>query len=71
VLEMKCQIKGAAVLPAKRNISWEDPTRPVTGYGSSKSYYESGFGALLDVPGLNYRVHLYDEALQNFHKGLF
>jgi beta-galactosidase len=25
---------------------------------------ESGFGAVLDVPGLNYRVHLYDEAFK-------
>jgi beta-galactosidase len=36
-----------------------------------KATMESGFGAVLDVPGLNYRVHLYDEPLQNFHKGLF
>jgi beta-galactosidase len=27
-----------------------------------KATMESGFGAVLDVPGLNYQVHLYDEA---------
>jgi beta-galactosidase len=48
----------------------EDPTRPVTvGMDQVKATMESGFG-LLDIPGLNYRVHLYEEA-QNFLKGLF
>jgi beta-galactosidase len=37
----------------------EDPTRPVTvGMDQVKATMESGFGAVLDVPGLNYRVHL-------------
>jgi beta-galactosidase len=31
-----------------------------------KATMESGFGAVLDVPGLNYRVHLYDEAFAKF-----
>jgi beta-galactosidase len=48
----------------------EDPTRPVTvGMDQVKATMESGFGAVLDVPGLNYRVHLYDEAFANFCKG--
>jgi len=48
----------------------EDPTRPVTvGMDQVKATMESGFGALLDVPGLNYRVHLYEEAFENFPQG--
>jgi beta-galactosidase len=45
----------------------EDPTRPVTvGMDQVKATMESGFGAVLDVPGLNYQVHLYDEAFAKF-----
>ena len=48
----------------------EDPTRPVTvGMDQVKATIESGFGALLDVPGLNYRVHLYEEAYEKFPQG--
>ncbi|MEJ2881887.1 beta-galactosidase GalB [Pedobacter sp. GR22-6] len=48
----------------------EDPTRPVTvGMDQVKATMQSGFGALLDVPGLNYRVHLYSEAYQAFPQG--
>jgi len=48
----------------------EDPTRPVTvGMDQVKATMESGFGALLDVPGLNYRVHLYEEAYKTFPQG--
>ncbi|MFK7748836.1 MAG: DUF4982 domain-containing protein [Kordia sp.] len=49
----------------------EDPTRPVTvGMDQVKATLESGFGALLDIPGLNYRVHLYEEAYEKFPQGL-
>ncbi len=48
----------------------EDPTRPVTvGMDQVKAVMESGFGALLDIPGLNYRVHLYEEAHDKFPQG--
>jgi beta-galactosidase len=48
----------------------EDPTRPVTvGMDQVKATMASGFGAVLDVPGLNYRVHLYDEAFKSFPQG--
>lgn len=48
----------------------EDPTRPVTvGMDQVKAVMESGFGALMDVPGLNYRVHLYEEAYEKFPQG--
>ena len=52
----------------------EDPTRPVTcGMDQVKSVLANGFAAMLDIPGLNYRAHLYDEAYerlpQNFILG--
>ncbi|HNQ26643.1 MAG TPA: DUF4982 domain-containing protein [Aquaticitalea sp.] len=48
----------------------EDPTRPVTvGMDQLKPVMESGFGALLDVPGLNYRTQLYEEAYKKFPQG--
>ena len=48
----------------------EDSTRPVTvGMDQVKATIESGFGSLLDVPGLNYRVHLYEEAYEKFPQG--
>ncbi len=48
----------------------EDPTRPVTvGMDQVKAVMESGFGALLDIPGLNYRLPLYEEAYEKFPQG--
>lgn len=48
----------------------EDPTRPVTvGMDQVKAVMESGFGAIMDIPGLNYRVHLYEEAYKRFPQG--
>jgi len=45
----------------------EDPTRPVTvGMDQVKAVMASGFGAIMDIPGLNYRVHLYEEANEKF-----
>ena len=49
----------------------EDPTRPVTvGMDQVKATMQSGFGAVLDIPGLNYRTHLYEEAYRSFPQGL-
>ena len=49
----------------------EDPTRPVTvGMDQVKAVMESGFGAIMDIPGLNYRVHLYEEAYDRFPTGI-
>ena len=49
----------------------EDPTRLVTvGMDQVEATMESGFGALLDMPGLNYRTHLYEEAYEKFPQGL-
>jgi beta-galactosidase len=48
----------------------EDPTRPVTvGMDQVKSVMQNGFGAIMDIPGLNYRVNLYDEAYKRFPQG--
>jgi beta-galactosidase len=48
----------------------EDPTRPVTvGMDQVKATIQSGFGALLDIPGLNYRTHLYEDAYKAFPQG--
>ncbi len=48
----------------------EDPTRPVTvGMDQVKATMASGFGAVLDVPGLNYRTHLYEDAYKQFPQG--
>ncbi len=49
----------------------EDPTRPVTvGMDQVKAVMESGFGAIMDIPGLNYRTHLYEEAYKRFPQGM-
>lgn len=43
----------------------EDPTRPVTcGMDQVLSIVDNGFGAVFDVPGLNYRTMRYQEAYQ-------
>ena len=48
----------------------EDPTRPVTvGMDQVQNSMESGFGAILDIPGLNYRLPLYEEAFEKFPQG--
>ena len=49
----------------------EDPTRPVTvGMDQVQAVMKTGFGAITDVPGLNYRVHLYEEANERFPQGM-
>ena len=48
----------------------EDPTRPVTvGMDQVENSMRTGFGAVLDIPGLNYRTHLYQEAYEKFPQG--
>ena len=52
----------------------EDPTRPVTcGMDQVDAVVNNGFAAALDIPGFNYRVHKYQQALpklpQNFILG--
>jgi len=48
----------------------EDPTRPVTvGMDQVANTLKNGFGAIIDIPGLNYRLPLYNEAYQKFPQG--
>ena len=49
----------------------EDPMRPVTcGMDQVKSVLANGFAAMLDIPGLNYRAHMYDEAYERLPQNL-
>lgn len=49
----------------------EDPTRPVTcGMDQVAAVTDNGFGAELDVPGLNYRVHLYEDAYEKLPQNI-
>lgn len=49
----------------------EDPTRPVTcGMDQVKSVLANGFAAMLDIPRLNYRAHLYDEAYERLPQNI-
>ena len=49
----------------------EDPTRPVTcGMDQVSSVLGNGFGAVPDIPGLNYRTHRYTEAYERLPQGL-
>lgn len=49
----------------------EDPTRPVTcGMDQVKSVLANGFATMLDIPGLNYRAHMYDEAYERLPQNL-
>lgn len=49
----------------------KDPTRPVTcGMDQVKSVLANGFAAMLDIPGLNYRAHLYDEAYERLPQNI-
>lgn len=48
----------------------EDPTRLVTvGMDQVGNTLKNGFGAMLDIPGLNYRLPLYGEAREKFPQG--
>ncbi|MDX1283851.1 MAG: DUF4982 domain-containing protein, partial [Draconibacterium sp.] len=48
----------------------EDPTRPVTvGMDQVANTIKNGFGAIIDIPGLNYRLPLYMEAYEKFPQG--
>ena len=48
----------------------EDPTRPVTvGMDQVANTLKNGFGAIMDIPGLNYRLPLYNEAFERFPQG--
>jgi beta-galactosidase len=49
----------------------EDPTRPVTcGMDQVINVLKSGMAALMDIPGFNYRVHLYEQAYKELPQKL-
>lgn len=49
----------------------EDPTRPVTcGMDQVQSVLSNGFAAMLDIPSLNYRTHMYDEAYEKLPQNI-
>ncbi len=48
----------------------EDATRPVTcGMDQVSRALDNGFAATMDIPGLNYRTHLYTEAYERLPQG--
>lgn len=47
-----------------------DPTRPVTqGMDRAAAALKSGFAQVMDVPGFNYRVHLYENNIKQLPQG--
>lgn len=60
----QCSEQGYKVASFLQDICHrEDPTRPVTcGMDQVSCVLNNGFAAMLDVPGLNYRVNRYKEA---------
>lgn len=49
----------------------EDPTRPVTcGMDQVQNVLGNGFAAMLDIPGFNYRAHMYDEAYERLPQNI-
>lgn len=63
----QCRAEGYKVASFLQNICHrEDPTRPVTcGMDRVSCVLNNGFAAMIDIPGLNYRVHRYKEAYGN------
>ncbi|MGL4851414.1 MAG: glycoside hydrolase family 2 TIM barrel-domain containing protein [Phocaeicola sp.] len=68
----QCSAKGAEVAAFLQNICHrEDKTRPVTcGMDQVSCVLQNGFAAVLDVPGLNYRTHRYQEAYDQLPQNL-
>lgn len=68
----QCSPEGYRVAKFLRDICHrEDPTRPVTcGMDQVSCILDNGFGAMIDIPGLNYRTHRYDEAYKRLPQNL-
>ncbi|MGL5937188.1 MAG: DUF4982 domain-containing protein [Phocaeicola sp.] len=68
----QCSAEGAQVASFLQNICHrEDKSRPVTcGMDQVSCVLENGFAAVLDVPGLNYRTHRYQEAYDQLPQSL-
>ena len=68
----QCNSEGYKVASFLQEICHrEDPTRPVTcGMDQVDCILSNGFAALLDVVGLNYRAHRYEEVYDKLPQGL-
>ncbi|MCS4163756.1 MULTISPECIES: glycoside hydrolase family 2 TIM barrel-domain containing protein [Sphingobacterium] len=68
----QCSAEGYKVASFLQDICHrEDPSRPVTcGMDQVSCVLENGFASLLDVPGLNYRAHRYEEAYAKLPQNL-
>lgn len=68
----QCSDEGYKVASFLQDICHrEDPTRPVTcGMDQVSCVLNNGFAAMIDVPGLNYRAHRYQETYENLPQNL-
>ncbi|MBD5233330.1 MAG: glycoside hydrolase family 2 protein [Bacteroidales bacterium] len=68
----QCSPEGYKVAKFLQDICHrEDPTRPVTcGMDQVSCVLDNGFGAMIDVPGLNYRTHRYVESYEKLPQGI-
>lgn len=67
----QCSKSGYRTAAFLRDICHrEDATRPVTcGMDQVSCILDNGFGAAVDIPGLNYRTHRYKEAYERLPQG--
>lgn len=68
----QCNPQGYKVASFLQDICHrEDPTRPVTcGMDQVTCILSNGFGAMIDVPGLNYRAHRYVETYEKLPQNI-
>ena len=68
----QCSAEGYKVAKFLQDICHrEDPTRPVTcGMDQVSCVLDNGFAAMIDIPGLNYRAHRYQEAYDRLPQNL-
>ena len=68
----QCNPQGYKVASFLQDICHrEDPTRPVTcGMDQVTCILNNGFGAMIDVPGLNYRDHRYVETYEQLPQNI-
>ena len=68
----QCSPEGYRVAKFLQDICHrEDPTRPVTcGMDQVSCVLDNGFASMIDIPGLNYRAHRYQEAYDRLPQNL-
>lgn len=64
-------VEGARILRhLQEQVRKFDTTRPITnGMDKLEAALKSGFAQVADVPGMNYRTHLYEKAYENLGQG--